>query len=101
MLETCAADVRKTVLDSLSPDQFEQLIQGYFNELGATADIPGKNEQDKEGDADIVATFEPLKLIVYVQAKLHDGTTDGWAVKQIKEYTESKGGVVRTTVTSV
>lgn len=92
VLETCAAEVRKTVLDSLNPDQFEQLIRGYLEEQGATAYIPGKNEQDKEGDADIVATFEPLKLIVYVQAKLHDGTTDGWAVQQIKEYTESKGG---------
>ena len=58
LLEGCAAEVRKTVLDSLNPDQFERLIKKHLEAQGATAHIPGKNERDKEGDADIVATFE-------------------------------------------
>ena len=92
VLERCAGEVRETVLDSLAPGQFEELIRDYFRQQGAVAYIPAKNQRDREGDADVVATFESLKLIIYVQAKLHDGTTDGWAVKQIKEYAEGKEG---------
>ena len=88
--ERCAVEVRKTVLDSLNPDQFEQLIKQHLEAQGATAYIPAKNERGKEGDADIVATFEALKVIVYVQAKRHDGATDEWAVTQVKEYADSK-----------
>lgn len=90
--ERCSVEVRKTILDSLNPDQFERLIKQYLEAQGATADIPAKNERGKEGDADIVATFEALKAIVYVQAKRHDGATDEWAVTQIKEYADSRMG---------
>ena len=50
--------------------------------------MPAKNAGDKEGDADIIATFESLKLIVYVQAKCHDGETAGWAVEQVRRFVE-------------
>jgi restriction endonuclease Mrr len=75
----------------LNPDKFEQLIAWYFRKVGATqVEIPAKNESGKEGDADIVATFEPLKTIIYVQAKKHSGETDDWAVQQIKDYRDMK-----------
>jgi len=37
-----------------------------------------------EGDADIMATFEPLKHIVYIQAKYFekDSNASNWAVIQ-------------------
>ena len=90
VLGKCESVVRDTILDVQTPDQFEKLIKRYFECQGANAHIPKKNARDKEGDADIVATFESLKLIVYVQAKRHDGETDAWAVEQIERYARDK-----------
>lgn len=94
IMEQCARVVRKTVLENVSPRKFEKLIKLWFQRQGFSAEIPPRNEQGKEGDADIIATFESLKLIVYVQAKRHDGQTNEWAVEQIKKYKEyqSKSG---------
>jgi hypothetical protein len=39
-----------------------------------------------ENNADIIAEFDLLKVIIYVQAKLHDDTTSMWAVEQIAKY---------------
>ena len=78
------------MLHSLNPDQFERLIKTHLEAQGATAYIPAKNERDKEGDADIVATFDALKVIVYVQAKRHDGQTNKWPVTQVREYAGSQ-----------
>ena len=91
VLDKCESAVRDTILDVQNPDQFEKLIARYFECLGANAEIPAKNEPGKKGDADIIATFESLKLIVYVQAKRHDdGETDEFAVEQIKQYADYK-----------
>jgi hypothetical protein len=79
----------------LNPDKFEQLIKWYFEKVGAQVEIPAKNKRDKEGDADIVAIFEPLKIIIYVQAKYHTGETDAWAVKQIKDYRDKKNAELK------
>lgn len=71
--------------------EFEQLIRWYLVKCGATfTKIPAKNEAGKEdgADADIVAEFENLKYIVYIQAKHHKKETSSWAVKQIKRYKE-------------
>ena len=92
VLDRCASEVRNTILDMQTPEQFEELIALYFKRQGASTCVPAKNKSDKEGDADIVATFESLKLIVYVQAKRHDGETDAWAVEQIQRYTEYESG---------
>ncbi len=90
VLAKCAPEVRKIILDAQSPDQFEQLIKRYFERQGARTEIPSRNQPGKAGDADIVATFESLKLIVYVQAKRHGGETNAWAVEQILDYAESQ-----------
>ena len=78
-------DIKKTLNDK----KFEKLILWYFERIGATdVYIPAKNEHGKTdgADSDINATFEDLKLIIRVQAKLHDGETSGWAIDQIKLY---------------
>ena len=92
VMEKCAPKFLNTILKFQNPDQFEKLIKWYFERQGASADIPAKSEREKEGDADVVATFKSLKLIVYVQAKLHEGETDAWAVEQIQRYTEYQIG---------
>ena len=90
VLEECAPNVHKTILEKLTPDKFEKLIKLFFERQGANVEIPSKNEKDKQGDADVIAAFELLKLIVYVQAKHHDGKTDDWAVQQIHNYRDNK-----------
>ncbi len=94
VLEECAKSVRETILKKLNPDKFEGLIKLFFKHQGADAIIPPKNEKDKQGDADVIATFELLKFIVYVQAKHHDGETDDWAVEQIESYRDNKIGAM-------
>lgn len=75
----------------LTPDKFEILIKWYFQRIGASeVYIPSKNESGKEGDADVVAVFEPLKTIIYSQVKFHTGETSSWAIEQIKSYKDHK-----------
>ena len=90
VLENCAANVRETILKELTPAKFETLIRSYLERQGANAMIPAKNEKDKEGDADVVATFGSLNLIINIQAKHHQGETNEWAVKQIDSYRDNK-----------
>lgn len=89
--ERCADEVLNLIKEKLDPDRLEELIKRYFKSIGASSvDIPAKNESGKKGDADIVATFEPIKTIIYVQAKHHDETTNDWAVDQITSYVKNK-----------
>ena len=71
-----------------TPDKFEKLIKWYFEKVGAKVEIPPKNKRE-EGDVDIMATIENIKTIIHVQAKFHKGTTDDYAVKQIKNFADS------------
>ena len=83
----------KAILNKLDDIRFEKLVLWYFEKIGATeASIPAKNEPGKENgaDADVVAIFELLKCIIYVQVKHHDGQTSNWAVHQIAKYKEQK-----------
>ena len=79
------------IREKVNPSQFEQLIGWYFERAGATlVELPSKNERDKKGDADIIATFDPIRTIIYVQAKHHVGEEDDWAVQQVMAYKEQK-----------
>ena len=90
IMDKCTESVLETIVTKSNPDQLEELIRSWFVHQGATARIPSKNEGDKEGDADIVAAFESLGLMVYVQAKHHTGETDEWAITQIDDYVKNK-----------
>lgn len=87
-------NITDTVLDTikkkLNPDKLEYLIKWYCHKSGASSvNIPPKNYEDKKGDVDIIATFENLKLILYIQAKFYDKETDIWAIGQISDYYEN------------
>lgn len=90
LVNALSAEISKINTDA----KFEELVESYFKSLGADSYIPAKNENGKENgaDADVVAVFEPLKTIYYVQVKKHDkdSETDDWAVSQIKEYVSLK-----------
>ena len=93
IMEEMQEKTLELIHDELDPDKFESLINWYFKRVGASkVDMPSKNESDKEGDADIIATFEPIKVLVYVQAKFHDpdGQTNEWAVEQISAYVDHR-----------
>lgn len=93
LYSTVIEELSNRLLDAikkhLTPDKFELLIKWYFEKLGATrAWCPSRNSSDKSdgADADIVAEFDALKVVFYIQAKRHDGTTPDRAVEQISKY---------------
>lgn len=89
VIEELAQKLLEAIKQQLNPEKFELLVKWYFERLGASeTDRPGKNNPDKgEGaDADVIASFDPLKIIFYVQIKLHDEVSSRWAVEQIARY---------------
>ena len=91
VIDSLVKDMRNAINVTLSPDEFEHLIKWYLKRCGATSVwIPAKNQSGKKdgADADVIAEFDNLKYIVYVQAKLHEGETSDWAVYQINSYKE-------------
>ncbi len=97
ILEEIAPKVLETFNRLLNPDKFEKLVKFYFEKSGATeVYIPPRNEKEKEGDVDVIATFEPIKTIIYAQVKFHDikSKTNEHAVNQIKDYSNNKKTMV-------
>ena len=69
----------------------EKLVKWYFAQIGASeVYIPPKYYGGKQGDVDVIATFEKIKTIIYVQVKQYDGETSDWAVQQIVDFSNSK-----------
>ncbi len=89
IIEDLAEKMLETIKNQLSPEKFELLVKWYFEKIGSTkAFCPAKNESGKNdgADADVIAEFDPLKIVFYIQVKLHDETTSQWAVDQISRY---------------
>ncbi len=97
LYEKLSEDICKNILLAIgkiiTPEKFERLVRWYMLKIGADrVKIPSKNECGKEdgADADVIAEFDDLKIIFYIQVKKHEGTTDDWAVQQIDKYKEQK-----------
>ena len=93
VVDSLVEQMRKKIVTVLNPDKFERLVKWYLERCGASsAWIPAKNEAGKKdgADADVIAEFDNLKYIVYVQAKWHEGETSDWAVYQINSYKDQK-----------
>lgn len=91
LVEKTVSIWNETIKKVLTPDKYEKLVKWYFTQIGASdVYIPPKNYEGKQGDVDVVATFERLKTIVYVQVKKYDGETSDWAVQQIVDFSNSK-----------
>ena len=90
-IKSLSEPLKKVIDDIVYHDQFERLIKCYFEKIGADyVYIPSKRDGKGEADGDIVARFDALKLVVYVQAKHHKDETGERAVIQISEYTDQK-----------
>jgi len=92
ILEETRKNLLNIIQTKLNPDKFEKLVKWYFQRLGAEIIHTSKNEKDKDGDADVIAVFELLKTIYYIQAKFHNDhtSTSEWAVEQINKYRDYK-----------
>ena len=93
VIDVLTEKMQASIISTLNPDKFERLIKWYLERCGAkSAWIPAKNESGKRdgADADIIAEFDNLKYILYVQAKWHKGETSNWAVHQIDSYKNQK-----------
>jgi len=87
LAEATVQAVLSVIRKELNDSKFERLVKWYLERVGASAaEIPAKNERDKQGDADVVAAFDFIRTAIYVQVKFHNGTTDEWSVKQIVSY---------------
>jgi restriction endonuclease Mrr len=94
VIEKTASIVLEAIKKELNPDKFEKLIRTYFKTIGANEiTTPAKNESNKDGDADIVAVFENLKLIIYIQAKFQTGQISEWGTNQILDYKTNKESI--------
>ncbi len=85
----------KDIKEHCSPDDLERLVLWYMKKLGASAHIPAKNASGKTdyADADVVAEFENINVIIYVQVKNHSGQTSDWAIKQVERYAQQTADV--------
>ena len=89
--EESRKNIIKALKKCLSANKFEIFLTNLMKKLGADkVDIPSKNDKTNAlencADVDIVAIFEKLKHIIYIQAKFHDGKTSDWAIKQLDTY---------------
>jgi hypothetical protein len=89
LLDSMSNDLYKILTmpnSPLTPHKFETLIKELMHRMDATTvETPAITG---EGDADIVATFENIKHIIYIQAKFYENGTkaSNWAVKQISDF---------------
>lgn len=91
IIEASEKAILKLIQKELQPDKFELLVKWFFENIGASSvEIPAKNDPNKTGDADVIATFEGLRTVYCVQVKHHLGVTDDWAVQQIEAFTNQK-----------
>lgn len=89
ILEQTSAKTQQVFKQYLTPNKLELVIKWYMKKKGASrVFIPPKNERGKENyaDADVIAEFDDLGIIFYIQAKNHIESTSEWGVHQIKEY---------------
>ena len=86
-LKTIFEELKKTV----TSDRLEDVVGWYLEAQGADwIETPAKNASPTDqGDADRIACYEKFKLIVMVQVKNHDNTTEGGAIHQIQSYFEN------------
>ena len=87
IIESTWKSVLEQISELQSAEKFEVLIQNYLQFIGGRVYVPSKNESSsEEGDADVIAFFDQLKVAIMVQAKKHNSTTDSWAITQITAY---------------
>lgn len=91
--EATKEPIKKVLEQYVTDSDFEKIIKNFLLKKGADKVwIPAKNESGKEdgADADVIATFLDLNIVIYVQVKKHKGETSDWSVEQVSRYTDQK-----------
>ncbi|MGK0576009.1 restriction endonuclease [Macrococcus capreoli] len=77
-------------ITSIGHDKFERLIVSYLKHIGADkVVIPSKKDKgnnDARADIDVKAAFNKLGIVIYVQAKCHNGISDTTGIQQLLAY---------------
>lgn len=83
-------EFKSMVLDKIksisNTGNLTNLLEWYCRKCGAVVPYINCDIEDKEGEADIIAIFEPLKLILYIHAKFCEQSASDWAVGIIDDY---------------
>ena len=93
LIEATISNVQDVIKRHITPDNLERIVKWYMKKMGAdVVRIPAKNERNKENgaDADVIAEFNDLRVIYYIQVKKHEGETSSWAIQQISEYRQQR-----------
>lgn len=66
------------------------VVVAYLKHIGADkVVIPSKKDKgnnDARADIDVKAAFNKLGIVIYVQAKCHNGTSDTTGIQQLLAY---------------
>ncbi|SHH02591.1 Restriction endonuclease [Anaerosphaera aminiphila DSM 21120] len=86
-----AKRVHEHILKKLDENQFEILIKEYLRKIGSSEPkIPSKQKKNSRNDSiadiDVIAPFNKIGAIIYVQAKHHDGVSDRYGIEQLIGY---------------
>lgn len=93
-IDEVVPNICSIIQTKLNPDKFEYLVKWYFERIRASSVvIPPKTTSDKVNyeDGEVIATFDLLKTIYYVQLKHYRGETNSWATEQISYLKELNG----------
>lgn len=93
LTDAVTANIYSVIQNYITPQNLEHVVCWYMKKKGASnVYIPAKNEHGKENgaDADVIAEFEALRIIFYIQVKKHEDKTGSWAIHQISEYASQK-----------
>ena len=74
LIEATTSNVQDVIKRHITPDNLERIVKWYMKKMGAdVVRIPAKNERNKENgaDADVIAEFNDLRVIYYIQVKKH------------------------------
>lgn len=94
VIENIANQLLSLIQKKIDADKFEHLVEWYMKRIGANdTTIPAKNNSE-EGDADVIAYFEPIKTAILIQVKKHVSITNDWAADQIISYKKNNKGLV-------
>lgn len=86
--------LQETIDKKLDPKQFEKLVKWYMDKLGAQVEMPPNHGSEKPdgADADVVAVFDQLNVVIHIQVKKHatGSSTEEHAIDQVIRYTLEK-----------
>lgn len=85
IVTSTTSTITDKLINKINDTKLEKVVEWYLQRLGATSTlIPAKrNLTTSQGDVDVVAPFNDLRIVVLVQVKQHTQNVDKTAVEQV------------------